>query len=264
LGKKTFLEIFGEIWYLSNMKKVIRLTESDLTRLVERIIKEQQDDTFMELIPGQIYEFIPVVPKEGDMLRYDPSTLDKTIFKMKIISFENKVLKGMVGDNKMEYDEKYFSTKTSPTQRYFCQRNNPRKCITDSKIGYTKKGQKDISQRINDFMGMDKKNSVFLDVTDDNFDSLVLTSTVPFLVDFSASWCIPCRNAAMILSEIKREYGDKFKMGKLDIDVETKTRDKYKISTIPVIMIFRNGEMIKRIDSLMTKEQYKKEIDSIL
>ena len=84
------------------MKKVIRLTESDLTRLVERIIKEQQDDTFMELIPGQIYEFIPVVPKEGDMLRYDPSTLDKTIFKMKIISFENKVLKGMVGDNKME------------------------------------------------------------------------------------------------------------------------------------------------------------------
>ena len=116
------------------MKKVIRLTESDLTRLVERIIKEQQDDTYMELIPGETYEFIPVVPKEGDMLRYDPSTLDKTVFKMKIISFENKVLKGMVGDNKMEYDEKYFSTKTSPTQRYFCQRNNPRKCITDSKV----------------------------------------------------------------------------------------------------------------------------------
>jgi thioredoxin 1 len=69
---------------------------------------------------------------------------------------------------------------------------------------------------------------------------------------------------AKTLTEIKREYGEKFEMGKLDIDFEKKTRDKYEIKSIPVVMIFKNGEMVKKIEGNKTIEEYKREIDSIL
>jgi thioredoxin 1 len=131
-------------------------------------------------------------------------------------------------------------------------------------MGYTKLGKRDLSKKVGDFMNPDKSQSLFSEVTDNNFDSLVLKSTVPFIVDFSAVWCGPCRMAAKTLTEIKREYGDKFEMGKLDIDVEKKTREKYKIISIPVIMIFKNGKMVKKIEGNKPIEEYKKEIDSIL
>ena len=131
-------------------------------------------------------------------------------------------------------------------------------------MGYTKLGKRDLSKKVGDILNPDKSQSLFSEVTDNNFDSLVLKSTVPFIVSFSAVWCGPCRMVAKTLTEIKREYGDKFEMGKLDIDVEKKTREKYKISSIPVIMIFKNGEMVKKIEGIKPIEEYKREIDSIL
>ncbi len=250
--------------YLLNMKKVIRLTESDLVRLVKKVIKEQENDNgYMELVSGQTYEFFPVFPEE-DILRFNTDTLNTDLFKMKILSYGNKVLEGMVGDTKMVYDEKFITPKSTAPQRYFCEKNNPKKCITDTDMGYTKLGKRDLSKKVSDFMNPDKSQSLFSEVTDNNFNSLVLKSTVPFIVDFSAVWCGPCRMAAKTLTEIKREYGDKFEMGKLDIDVEKKTREKYKIRSIPVIMIFKNGKMVKKIEGSKPIEEYKKEIDSIL
>ena len=134
----------------------------------------------------------------------------------------------------------------------------------DSDMGYTKLGLKNVVKKANDFLDLDKSQSLFSEVTDNNFDSLVLKSTVPFIVDFSAVWCGPCRMTAKTLTEIKREYGEKFEMGKLDIDFEKKTRDKYEIKSIPVVMIFKNGEMVKKIEGNKTIEEYKREIDSIL
>jgi thioredoxin 1 len=244
------------------MKYII--TESDLVRLVKKVIKEQKDDNgYMELVSGQTYEFFPVFPEE-DILRINADTLSSDLFKMKILSYTNKVLEGMVGETKMVYNEKFFSPKSKAPQRYFCEKNNPKKCIIDTYMGYTKLEKRNQSKKLGDFMNPDKSQSLFSEVTDNNFDSLVLKSTVPFIVDFSAVWCGPCRMAAKTLTEIKREYGDKFEMGKLDIDVEKKTRDKYKISSIPVIMIFKNGKMVKKIEGNKPIEEYKREIDSIL
>ena len=244
------------------MKYII--TESELVRLIKKVIKEQESNNgYMELVSGETYEFFPVFPEE-DTLGMNINTLNSDLFKMKILSYANKVLEGMVGETKMVYDEKFLAPKSASPQRYFCEKNNPKKCITDTDMGYTKLGKRDLSKKVDDFMNPDKSQSLFSEVTDNNFDSLVLKSTVPFIVDFSAVWCGPCRMVVKTLTEIKLEYGDKFKMGKLDIDVEKKTREKYKISSIPVIMIFKNGKMVKKIEGSQSIEDYKREIDSIL
>ena len=262
--------------------KIRHIQESN-QRLEKRLFNEQENDNdYKELVSGQTYKFIPVFPEENK-LRVNADTTDdilKSLFEMKILSYTNKVLEGMVGKTKMVYDEKIFTPKSDNNpnpyysrtypllpQRYFCEKNNPKKCITDSYMGHTKLGKRDMYLKANDILDFDpaeRKVSLFSEVTDNNFDSLVLKSTVPFIVDFSAVWCGPCKMTAKALTEIKREYGDKFEMGKLNIDVEKKTRDKYEIKSIPVVMIFKNGEMLKKIEGNKTIEEYKREIDSIL
>ena len=252
--------------------KIRHIQESN-QRLEKRLFNEQENDNdYKELVSGQTYKFIPVFPEENK-LRVNADTTDdilKSLFEMKILSYTNKVLEGMVGKTKMVYDEKIFTPKSdnnsnpSSPRRYFCEKNNPKKCIIDSDMGHTKLGNRETYKRANAFMDLDKSQSLFSEVTDNNFDSLVLKSTVPFIVDFSAVWCGPCKMTAKTLTEIKREYGDKFEMGKLNIDVEKKTADKYEIKSIPVVMIFKNGEMLKKIEGNKTIEEYKREIDSIL
>ena len=252
--------------------KIRHIQESN-QRLEKRLFNEQENDNdYKELVSGQTYKFIPVFPEENK-LRVNADTTDdilKSLFEMKILSYTNKVLEGMVGKTKMVYDEKIFTPKSdnnsnpSSPRRYFCEKNNPKKCIIDSDMGHTKLGKRETYKRANAFMDLDKSQSLFSEVTDNNFDSLVLKSTVPFIVDFSAVWCGPCKMTAKTLTEIKREYGDKFEMGKLNIDVEKKTADKYEIKSIPVVMIFKNGEMLKKIEDYKTIEEYKREIDSIL
>ena len=255
--------------------KIRHIQESN-QRLEKRLFNEQENDNdYMELVSGQTYRFIPVLPEEN-RLRVIADTTDdalKSLFEMKILSYTNKVLEGMAGKTKMVYDEKIFTPKgvnnsnPSSPRRYFCEKNNPKKCIIDSDMGHTKLGKRETYKMANDILDFDpaeRKASLFSEVTDNNFDSLVLKSTVPFIVDFSAVWCGPCKMTAKTLTEIKREYGDKFEMGKLNIDVEKKTRDKYEIKSIPVVMIFKNGEILKKIEDNKTIEEYKREIDSIL
>ena len=109
------------------MKYII--TESDLVRLVKKVIKEQKDDNgYMELVSGQTYEFFPVFPEE-DILRINADTLSSDLFKMKILSYTNKVLEGMVGKTKMVYDEKFITPKSTAPQRYFCEKTTPKNVL---------------------------------------------------------------------------------------------------------------------------------------
>ena len=120
-----------------------------------------------------------------------------------------------------------------------------------------------MGQELNDFLGQDS-SGLFERIDENNFNSLVLKSNVPFIVDFSAVWCGPCRKTAVILKELKVEYGDKFNMGRIDVDVEKSFSKTFNVPSIPVVMIFKNGEMVKRIDKLVSKEEYKTEIDKFL
>lgn len=90
-------------------------------------------------------------------------------------------------------------------------------------------------------------------LTMDNFESEVLTSSVPVLVDFSATWCGPCQMIAPFIEEIADENPE-IKVGKVDIDESTPLALHYGVQSVPTLMVFRGGEITKKSIGAMPKE----------
>ena len=83
-----------------------------------------------------------------------------------------------------------------------------------------------------------------LEITDANFDTTVLNSDKPVLVDFWAEWCGPCRMVGPIVEEISAEMGDSVVVGKVDVDTNPNISAKFSIRNIPTLLIFKNGEIV--------------------
>lgn len=82
-----------------------------------------------------------------------------------------------------------------------------------------------------------------LELTDQNFDEVVLHSDKPVIVDFWAEWCGPCRMVGPIVEEIGNDYTDKALVAKLDVDSNPNVTRKYGIRNIPTVLFFKNGEI---------------------
>ena len=99
-------------------------------------------------------------------------------------------------------------------------------------------------------------------VSDESFDSDVLNSGVPVLVDYWAEWCGPCKVIAPVLEEIASEYAGKIKVCKLDIDANEATPPKYGIRGIPTLMLFKNGNVEATKVGALSKSQLTAFLDS--
>lgn len=99
--------------------------------------------------------------------------------------------------------------------------------------------------------------------TDKNFKEEVLQSRIPVLVDFWAEWCAPCRIVSPIVEELAKEYEGKLKVGKLNVD-ENQAASHYGIMSIPSLLIFKNGQVVKTMIGAQSKDNFKREIDSVL
>src|SRR5437764_3310219 len=79
--------------------------------------------------------------------------------------------------------------------------------------------------------------------TDQNFETEVINSDVPVLVDFWAEWCMPCRLLAPTIEKLAKDYSGKVKVGKLDTDSNRDVSSKYGISAIPTVILFKGGQV---------------------
>lgn len=101
-------------------------------------------------------------------------------------------------------------------------------------------------------------------LTDKNFDDEVVKSTVPFLVDFWAVWCGPCQMQNPILEEVAKEYEGKIKIGKLNVDDNSQTAGKYGIMSIPTLLLFKEGKVVKQMIGVQGKETLVAEFNKVL
>jgi thioredoxin 1 len=99
--------------------------------------------------------------------------------------------------------------------------------------------------------------------TDANFESEVLNSDQPVLVDFWAEWCMPCRMLTPTIEQIADEYAGKAKVGKVDTDANRNIAVKYNISAIPTVILFKGGEVRKKFVGLTSKDELARAMNEV-
>jgi thioredoxin 1 len=103
-----------------------------------------------------------------------------------------------------------------------------------------------------------------LHFTDQTFDTEVLKSDKPVLVDFFADWCGPCRMVSPVVEELATQYEGKILVGKLDVDANSRVAGDYKVMSIPTVILFEKGREVARQVGFSGKESYIKMLEQVV
>lgn len=101
-------------------------------------------------------------------------------------------------------------------------------------------------------------------ITDTNFDTEVLNNDKPVLVDFWAVWCVPCQTQGPILEDVARVIGSRAVVGKLNVDENPQVSQKFGIMSIPTLMIFKDGTVVKQFIGVQSKEILLGELNKLI
>src|SRR5687768_11161727 len=102
-----------------------------------------------------------------------------------------------------------------------------------------------------------------LTLTESNFNELVLQAGAPVLVDFWAEWCGPCKMIAPVLDELATEYDGKVKIGKVNIDDNPNLATQFRVSAIPTLLVFKNGQVMEQMVGAKSKRDLKASLDRV-
>ena len=103
-----------------------------------------------------------------------------------------------------------------------------------------------------------------VEITDANFEELVVKSEKPVMIDFWAVWCGPCRMIAPIVEELASEYEGKIKVGKLDVDENQQTSIKFGVRSIPTLLIFKDGKLKDTIIGAVPKNHIVQKLNAVI
>ena len=106
--------------------------------------------------------------------------------------------------------------------------------------------------------------SDLLEVTDETFDTEIMNSEIPALVDFWATWCGPCRMVSPVVEELANDYKGKIKVAKMDVDQNRQTPAKFGIRAIPTLIFFKGGEVAQTIVGAQPKSHIEEELKKLL
>jgi thioredoxin 1 len=103
-----------------------------------------------------------------------------------------------------------------------------------------------------------------LEVTDSNFESEIINSDKPAMVDFWAAWCGPCRMVTPVVKELAAEYGDRIKIGKCNVDENPIAPSRYGIRSIPTLILFKDGQVVEQIIGAVPKDNIEAVLQKVL